>query len=207
MPTPLTSGPAGPSRGVLRLLRAGAVAGTVVALAAGAHLMGGGELPGPVLLLAVVVVLGALTLLLAGRRFSWPVLSALLGGGQLTLHEVFDACSVQTVAISSLGHHQTWVPLAGTTPGTASGTWAMTLAHVAATAVATLLLLHGEQLAWSLWAWLRPLVRVLSKLLRFVVGRPVPFPATTVPRPRQVVERRVRRRGPPRVTAPATPLL
>lgn len=201
MPTPLTSGPAGPSRGGLRVLRAGAVAGSVLALAAGAHVVGGGDLPGPALLLAVVVVLGAVTLLLAGRRFSWPVLTGLLGGGQLVLHELLDACSAQTVAVVPQGHHQTWVPLAETASRAGSGTAAMTLAHVAATAATTLLLLHGEHVLWSLWTWLRPLVRVLRTLLGPVAGPPARFPATTVPRPRSVVARRVRRRGPPGVPA------
>jgi hypothetical protein len=190
------------------VLRAGGVAGAVLALAAGAHLAGGGELPGPALLLAVAVVLGALTLLLAGRRFSWPVLSGLLGGGQVALHELFDTCSgvsAQTVAVVSHGHHQSLVAWGDVSSGAESATPAMTLGHVLATAVTTLVLLHGEHVLWSLWAWLRPLVRVLLRLLRFVVARPVQYPAATVPRPRSVVRRRVRRRGPPGVPALATP--
>ena len=207
MPSPLTSGAAAPSRGVLRVLRAGAVAGVVVGLAAGAHLMGGGELPGPALLLAVVVVLGAVTLLLAGRRFSWPVLGGLLGSGQLVLHEVFEQCSTQTVAVVGHGHHQSLVPTGAVSAGVGTGTPAMTAAHVVATVAATLVLLHGEHLVWQVWAWLRPLVRVLRELLAPPVGELPQFPTTTVPRPRSVVARRVRRRGPPRVPALATPLL
>lgn len=205
MPSPLTSGPAGPSRGLLRGLRAGAVAASVVGLAAGAHLAGGGELPGPGLLLAVVVVLAAVTLLLAGRRFTWPVLAGLLGTGQFVLHEVFEQCSGPSATVVGHGHHQTLVPALDAGAATASGSPAMTVAHVAATVVATVLLLHGEALVWSLWAWLRPLVRVLLDLLGPAVGILARFPTTTVPRPRSVVARRVRRRGPPGATALATP--
>ena len=204
MPTrPATTG-ASPVRGALRCARAGAVATTVVGLAAGAHLVAGGRLPGTGLLLAVVVVVGALSLLLAGRRFGPAGIAALLGGGQVVLHELFDACSAQTVAVAAHGHHQEWTPLATAGGGAAAGSAAMTLTHVAATAAAALLLLHGERLLWSLWSWLRPLARVLRVLLHPVAARPARFPATTLPRPRSVVASRVARRGPPGVPAPAT---
>ena len=203
---PATAGTS-PVRGALRCARAGAVATTVVGLAAGAHLAAGGRAPGTALLLAVAVVVGALSLLLAGRRFSRSGLAGLLGGGQVALHELFDACPAQAVAVVAHGHHQEWTPLTGAVDGAidgavGSGSAAMTLAHVAATVAALLLLLHGERLLWSLWAWLRPLARVLRDLLRFVAARPAPFPATTPARPRSVVARRVRRRGPPVGSAP-----
>ncbi|ABS01809.1 hypothetical protein [Kineococcus radiotolerans] len=202
---PATAGTS-PVRGALRCARAGAVATTVVGLAAGAHLAAGGRAPGIPLLLAVAVVVGALSLLLAGRRFSRSGLAGLLGGGQVTLHELFDACPAQAVAVVAHGHHLEWTPLTGAVDGAAgsagSGSAAMTLAHVAATVAALLLLLHGERLLWSLWAWLRPLARVLRDLLRFVAARPAPFPATPPARPRSVVARRVRRRGPPVGSAP-----
>ena len=198
MPTrPATPG-SSPARGAVRCARAGAVAATVVGLAAGAHLTAGGRLPGTGLLLAVVVVVGALSALLAGRRFGPGGLTGLVGGGQVVLHELFGTCSAQTAAVAPHGHHQEWTPLVDPVAGAGAGSAGMTLAHGAATALAVLLLLHGERLLWSLWAWLRPLVRVLGELLRFVAPRPAPFPAATVPRPRSVVARRVRRRGPPR---------
>ncbi|PRY13991.1 hypothetical protein [Kineococcus rhizosphaerae] len=191
-----------PTTGVLRRWRAGAVSATVLGLAAGAHVAAGGRLPGPFLFTAVAVVVSAVCLLLAGRRLSWPVLSAVLGGGQLALHEVFDACSGPMATVVTSGHHQTLV-LSGTAdPMTPSPV--MTGAHLLATVLAVVALQHGESLVWSLWAWLRPVVRVLLALVRFVRARVVPAPVPVVPRPRAVVARRVRRRGPPRVPALAT---
>lgn len=207
MPSPLPglpdgTGPAGPARGAWRGVRAGAVTATVLGLAAGAHLSAGGDLPGPFLLAAVALVLGAVSLLLAGRRYSWPVLAALLGGGQVALHSVFDACAGPAATVVGTGHHQTLAfsgaPVVSADPGTA-----MTLAHVAATALALGALLHGESLLWSVWAWLRPVVRLLVRSVRTVAPRPS-APAAEPARPRSVVARRVRRRGPPRVPALAT---
>ncbi|MEZ0165783.1 hypothetical protein AB2L27_13565 [Kineococcus sp. LSe6-4] len=203
MPTPLpTTGPAGPVRGTWRRVRAGAVAATVLGLAAGAHLSAGGHLPGPFLLLAVGLVLVAVCLLLAGRRFSWPVLAALLGGGQVALHTVFAACSGPAATVVGTGHHQS-LAFTGATAASADPGAAMTCAHVAATALALGALLHGESLLWSVWAWLRPVVRLLVRLVRTVAPRPV-VPAPEPARPRSVVARRVRRRGPPGVPALAT---
>ncbi len=197
----MTTGAPGPSRGGLRVLRAGAVAGTVLGLAAGAHVAAGGGVPAPALLAAVAVVLVAVCLLLAGRRFSWPVLGGLLGGGQVALHAVF-ACSGPTTAVVAAGHHQEWTPVDVTAaPGVFSV--GMTFAHAVATVLAVLALVHGEFLLWSLWAWLRPLVRVLLPVLRHVAVRVAPVPAD-LPKPRSVAARRVRRRGPPRVPALAT---
>ncbi|MEW1956875.1 hypothetical protein [Kineococcus sp. NPDC059986] len=207
MPSPLPdrvdwTGPAGPARGSWRRLRAGAVAATVLGLAAGAHLSAGGDLPGPFLLAAVGLVLVAVCLLLAGRRFSWPVLAALLGGGQVVLHTVFEACAGPAATVVGTGHHQTLAFAGGAAAAADPGT-AMTLAHVAATALALGALLHGEALVWAVWAWLRPVVRLLVRLVRTVDPRPL-VPAAEPVRPRSVVARRVRRRGPPRVPALAT---
>ncbi|WP_432543984.1 hypothetical protein [Kineococcus sp. SYSU DK002] len=198
-----TTGAAGPAVGALRLLRAGGVAATVLGLAAGSHASAGGALPGPFLLGAVAVLLVALCLLPAGRRLTWPVLTVLLGGGQFALHALFETCSGPSYAVVSTGHHQTLVPL-GRVVLPAVPSLPMTCAHVLATGLALLALLHAEGLLWSLWAWLRPLARVAR-----AAAVPVPGPrprarAQERPRPRWVVVRRVRRRGPPRVPALAT---
>lgn len=209
-----TTGAAGPTAGVLRSARAGAVAATVLGLAAGAHVAGGGGLPAPFLLSGLAVVVLAVCLLLAGRRFSLPVLTGVLGGGQLALHTVFGVCSDPTVTVSATGHHQQVVTVsglaaAGTAPDLSPALSlttapAMTAAHVAATLVAVVLLVHGENLLWQVWSWLRPLARVLVELVRFVRPLLRPVGAAVLARPRSVVARRVRRRGPPRVPALAT---
>ncbi|WP_432510815.1 hypothetical protein [Kineococcus sp. SYSU DK001] len=198
-----TTGPAGPTGGTLRLLRAGGVAATVLGLAAGSHASAGGALPGPLLLGAVAVLLVAVCLLPAGRRLSWPVLAALLGGGQFALHSLFETCAGPLYAVASTGHHQTLVPL-GQVVLPAVPSVPMTCAHVLATGLALLALLHAEGLLWSLWAWLRPLVRVARAVAPPVTGPRPRVRAQERPRPRWVVVRRVRRRGPPGVPALAT---
>ena len=200
-----------PVHGAWRLVRAATLAGTVVALAATAHLAGGGRLPGPVLLLALLVLTGCGSLLLTGRRLGAPVLLAALGGGQLLLHGAFEQFAVRTVSVASVGHHQEWVPLGAgaiahtSTASTASSAALMTAAHVAATVLSALALAHGERVLWQAWTWLQPLRAVVVLVLRTPVLRPLPAPpARVLPRPASVVARRVRRRGPPRVPALAT---
>lgn len=198
-----TTGAAGPTAGALRFLRAGAVASTVLGLAAGAHLAAGGGLPAPFLLAGIAVVVAALCLLLAGRRFSVPVLTGVLGGGQFALHTAFSVCSDPSVALSATGHHQEFVTVttvAGAGPA-ASTSLGMSLAHVAATLVAVALLVHGENLLWQVWSWLRPLVRVLRPRVPPVHPRAPRTEGAVLAQPRSVVARRVRRRGPPRVPA------
>ncbi|NAZ73823.1 hypothetical protein GTQ99_00050 [Kineococcus sp. T13] len=204
MPTSAPA-PRGPGHGALRVLRAGALAATVVGLAAVAHVAAGGLLPGPLVLGAVGVLALSACLALAGRRFGARTVVLLLGGGQLLLHEVLAACSVRTVDVASHGHHQEWVPLGADAVAATSAGAAMAAAHAGATVLAAVLLLHAEGLLWSLWTWLQPLRRVLLVLLRFVAPRPPRTAEPPVrPRPRSVLARRVRRRGPPRGSALAT---
>lgn len=209
-----------PVRGAWRLVRAAAVASTVVGLAASAHLVAGGTLPGPVLLLALTALVLCASLLLAARRLSAPVLLAVLGAGQLGLHQAFCWFGVALAPVHPAGHHLD-PAAAGTAQalhgvaaaggaavpmtGLPMSSPAMTAAHVLATVVAALVLARGEALLWRLWTWWRPLRAVVLTVLRLPVLPRVPrFPALTVPRPSFVVARRVPRRGPPRVPALAS---
>lgn len=83
----MTSQFAGPAR----LARAGLVAGAVLGLAAGAHVLGGGVLPGPVAVGALGACLLLTTTALAGRRFTPGALGLGFGAGQLGLHTVLAA--------------------------------------------------------------------------------------------------------------------
>ena len=198
-----------PDRGAWRLARGAAVASTVVGLAAGAHLAAGGLLPGPWLLLALTCLVLCATLLLAARRMSAPVLLAVLGAGQLGLHQAFCWFGVPTVAVHPPGHHPgagllAVDPVEAVHAG-ASADGSMTAAHVVATVVAALVLARGEALLWRLWTWWQPLRAVVVAVLRLPVLPRVPHPpAAVVPRPAFVVARRVPRRGPPRVPALAS---
>ncbi|HEY8717781.1 hypothetical protein [Pengzhenrongella sp.] len=219
--TPTTAGP-------LRLARAGIVAGAVLGLAAGAHRMGGGSLPGPLAILALGAVLLALTTALAGRRLTTVVLALVLGGGQFALHWIFDAlapmgCAPVAAAgpappaLAHLGHAAgTMLTCGGMQRGPAvpqssevlqahaAGSPAMLLAHVLATLATVLVIASGERTLWWLLTWLRPLVQAPARPeVRVVVRRGlVRLPAVVRAR-RAVYLRTSPRRGPPRTPAPA----
>lgn len=78
-----------------------------------------------------------------------------------------------------------------------AGGTAMLAAHVAATALTAVLLLHGERALWSLWGWLLPAVRVVRAAPLPVFPRlPRPEAALRVA-PRPVLLDAASRRGPP----------
>ncbi len=193
----------------MRLVRAGALALTVVALASAAHVTGGAQLPPPLVLAALAALTACGAFALAGRRLSAPAVLAALGGGQAALHAALRVLAADTVDVPSHGHHQQWVPLAAQALGHAGGgappAVPMLLAHAVATLAAGLVLARGERAVWSLWSWLQPLRVVVLAVLRVPVLRPVaPVPVVVAVRPRSVVARRVARRGPPAGSAPAT---
>jgi hypothetical protein len=188
-------------------LRAGLLSTGILSLAAGAHVVGGGELPAPGILLAVL----ALTVLAATTatrlKLNFAAMTALLGAGQLALHEVFSAFSSPVLAAGQAppgGHHVsiTAMPTLEATAhlhatGSAGGLL-MVVTHAVATAACALLLAKGEAALWSLAAWLRPLVR-LPEAVRPDAGPPraVPVPPSVLPlRPWRNL-RQHSRRGPP----------
>ena len=190
------------------LLRATAVATVILTLAAGAHLDAGGELPAPAIMLAVLSLTALGSTTATRLRLGFPALAALLGGGQLALHEVFSA-------FSSSGTHQgsaTATPheshFAGTgilapavdhLAGAAETAGPLMLAaHILATLASALLLAKGEAALWALAAWLRPLV-ALPQPVTCDDGTPpvAAFPPAAVPlRPWRNL-RQDSRRGPP----------
>jgi hypothetical protein len=145
-------------------------------------------------------------------RLGFPALAALLGGGQLALHEVFSA-------FSSPGTHQgsgtaapheshfagagILAPAADHLAGAAETAGPLMLsAHILATLASALLLAKGEAALWALAAWLRPLV-ALPQPVTCDDGTPpvVAFPPAAVPlRPWRNL-RQDSRRGPPSAVA------
>lgn len=128
-----------PDRGLLRVVRAAAVALCVVGLSLGGHVAAGGNVPGPLVLIgssaAVFAYAGALT----RSRLGPLELIGVLGAGQMLLHTAFMA---------SGGDH--------------AGGLAMFAAHAVAAVVIALVLVRGEDAAWALWCWLRPRLVVPS---------------------------------------------
>ena len=190
------------------LLRAASLSAGALTLAAGAHVAGGGLLPSPGILLAVI----ALTVLAATTatrlRLNFPAVLSVLGAGQFILHEAFAAFSSPGTSVSTAasGLHNAHVTGAATPVITASGHVhdsgsagiLMFLAHALATAACALLLAKGEAALWALAAWLRPLVR-LPEAVTPDAGTPraVPGPPAALPlRPWRNL-RQNSRRGPP----------
>lgn len=77
------------TRASFRLLRTGLIGSTILGLAAGGHLAGGGNLPEPAVLMALCALTVLPVSMLTKFRLSTPVLAALLGAGQLWLHWAF----------------------------------------------------------------------------------------------------------------------
>jgi len=150
------------------LLRASALAAGTLALAAGAHVAGGGQLPAPVILLAVLALTALVSTVATRLRLSFPAIAALLGGGQLALHELLTAFSTPFPGVAARAapahlHSDSLLALQGLAPLTEHLSPAdpglaplMLGAHAAATMGCALLLAKGETALWALAGWLRP---------------------------------------------------
>ncbi len=193
-------------RAPVRLLRALLVTATVTSLAVAGHLLGGGTLPPPLLLLGVAsCVLGPVAWL-AGHRLTPARMLAIVGIAQLGLHEAFTVLSAPT-ACSAGGHSHPVDPAAPSClPGLAPGAGgheltgpglAMLGGHVLAAAVTAVLLSRAEAGLWWALEWLRPLLAP-SRPPRLPLGTPRPCPPP--PEPPAPVWRGLspeRGRGPP----------
>lgn len=164
--------------GAVRFARALVVAAVVVAMACGAHVLGGGALPAGI----VVAALGALVLAgsvaLTGRRVGRVVAVVALGVAQLALHaalSVFEGfgCTalVPTGAHAGMDHaaHAAYLATTGCAPagGHATlmpmlGAWAMVVAHGLAVVACALVVAGTDRALEWLAAWLRPLVERLA---------------------------------------------
>jgi hypothetical protein len=133
-----------------------------MALAAGAHLAGGGRLPPAVVLLVLTLLTGTAAVALTSRRLNGPALAAVLTVQQLVLHYLFAA----TAGLAPVGcagavvaHHGAASLPAGCTdlvstaagdPMSAMSGGSMWLAHVVATVVTTWFLASGEARLWAI---------------------------------------------------------
>lgn len=207
----------GASERALHRLRAVLLASLVLSLAAGAHVLGGGDLPEPLLL----ALLGALALagasVLGRRRLRRRTLLPALGAGQLLLHAAFAALAVPVTSPGQLttagahgAHaHGVLVPLTGTgalDAAVEAASTGMVAAHVVATVVTALAAVSADRAWAAAAAWLTRLFPALLVLLAGVVAGPAPrarrTPAVRCALPRAVVLSARPRRGPP-VAAPA----
>ncbi|MFB9377087.1 hypothetical protein ACFFKU_02230 [Kineococcus gynurae] len=176
-----------PTTGPLRTLRSAVVAVVVVALASAAHLGGGGALPEAFPALALLVLVGSVAHLLTRWRMSVPLLLAVLGVGQVSLHQVLmalDPAVARSAAVAAAadlptgalahGHALGAVVLPGApavVPGVGAGLDPMLLGHVLATVLTAVVLARGEAALWRLLAWLAPLVVALVPVTPAVTPR------------------------------------
>jgi hypothetical protein len=205
-----------------RFPRAAAVAAAIFGLAAGAHMLSGGSLPGPEISFGLLALVLAPVMILTKIRITAPVMILLLGSSQLILHEAFDALSVDALSVHGMPVHALSGP-AGLTPSsghlhgvsfhspapltapleaaqTAASGALMLILHAAATVITALVLARGEAALWALAAWLRPLIQLLAAL--FVPAWPrLPLPAPVVIPSRWRTLRLPALRGPPRSRA------
>ena len=206
-----------PPRTPFHAFRASAVATGILSLTAGAHVAGGGHLPVPGILLAVLALTALASTAATRLRLSFPAMGALLGGGQLALHELLTAFSSPGPAAAIPGApagHVHGVALAGF-PGTASLAEhispadpglapLMLVMHAAATLGCALLLAKGDAALWTLAAWLRPLAGHPSTVAPLPAPRfRGPFAPLRLPfQPRRNL-RQDSRRGPPSAVVPS----
>lgn len=196
------------ARAPFHSLRAAMVAAMIVILAAAAHVVGGGELPAPGILAAVMALTGMAATAATRLKLNFAAMAALLGTGQLVLHEAFSAFSSpawpgQPAGTGRyLGHHTpsgqlAGLPLADLPLDAANSAathlhqfdtvWAglMPAGHSLATLACAFLLAKGEAALWSLAAWLRPLVQLPKPEMPDAVAAPVAsgWPAASAPLP------------------------
>ena len=190
-------------------VRSAMLATATVTLAAGAHVLAGGQLPVPGILLAILALTCLSTTAVTRLRLNMAAMAGLLGAGQFVLHELFTALGSAFGPAGSAGsgvqaHHQHafTVPLQAEQlqPHDLDSPMALAMltGHTVATIACALLLAKGENALWSLAAWLRPLVQLPTPVTPDAVVAPaVPgWPADAAPLPWRNL-RRDCRRGPP----------
>lgn len=172
----------------LRWLRAVSVTSLTVGLSVAGHVVGGGSVPHPLVVLILTGLASVPAYLLGGRRLTFGRLAGLLAAGQLLIHWVLSEPTVASDAV----HHAHSEPMA-TSPNGLS----MLCGHTVATLVAGVLLAYGETLLWMVWELLRPLLAVPRRVVIAAAGVRLPI-VDAGPRPRRIGVRGAESpRGPP----------
>lgn len=200
-------------RAPFHALRSASVSLVIVLLAAGAHVVGGGELPTAPVLIALIALTSLATTLATRFKLNIVTMVALLGAGQIALHEAFTALGPIVAAAHGTSHHLgTETPPLALDSASAhvhelSGTFGalMLMAHVIAIIGSAVLLAKGEDALWQLAVWLRPLLALPTLVFRPDAGASpiaVGAPGVYIPRPWRNL-RQDSRRGPPAVVVPS----
>lgn len=190
----------------LRIVRGSSASVTATLIAALSHTLGGGQLPHPLLILAVSVLLTPIASLLVGRATRLPSIVAAVGVTQAVFHLLFDLTGATVGSGPHVSGHQhgalDLTALAQTPSAslahTSHGDAAMIFAHACAAAVTAVMLWRGELMLSMIAHWVRAVLR-----------RPEPLPEPQLPAVRPLLCARlaptiarvslgdVCRRGPP----------
>ncbi|MBT2519863.1 hypothetical protein [Arthrobacter sp. ISL-28] len=203
-------------RASFRLFRTGLIASIVFGLAAGGHLAGAGSLPAPAVLAALCAVTMVPVAALTRFRLSFPVLTGLIGAGQIWLHWAFSALSdgapaaVPPALLSGHAGHSGHAAASvdheslalAAQAHTAAPDGLMLAAHTVATLGTALVLARGEQALGVLADWLRPLLGQREPATIVPARVPGACLAAAVLSPTRLGVRLPARRGPP-LSAPA----
>jgi hypothetical protein len=175
-----------PNRGATRIARAASFGVATLALACGAHLSAGGELPSMTVLGVLALPLVVAAAILTRRRCGRGLLLVSLAVAQVLLHEALmrfashvpggavhaaidGQYGVHSMMSGPMSTHSASAmngAMGGATLSGADGwTAMMTAAHVVATIVTALLLARGEQALWQLVTRLLPTLPCLPRLL------------------------------------------
>ncbi|GAA3704885.1 hypothetical protein GCM10022204_22920 [Microlunatus aurantiacus] len=180
----MMSAPAGarrPGQGGVRLLRAAALGGSSLLLAAWAHLAGGGAAPNTAAMVLAGCATGVIAVSVTARRCRMPLLLTVLGLEQAGLHLLFGSSAAALClpnAPMSHGLHAgaSCVSVAGQHSMAEPGL-VMVLAHVAALIVMAWVLARGEQWVWGLVDAATAVLAPRPSRRRGRLARQVPAPA------------------------------
>ncbi len=191
-----------PAVGPLRALRAGVLAAVLLTLGSLAHVVGGGELPAPLVLVVLGILLTPLVLAATRRRLTAGRAAAYLGGAQLGIHLVLHSLHPVSGSATAapLAHCGDLTLIASAHASGAMGASAdagamadmarmggvlgltptMVLAHAVATAVTAWLLGRGEDILWRVIRALLPPRATVAAIPPWRV--PAPRPTRRIPR-------------------------
>ncbi|MHC6231833.1 hypothetical protein ACX5I6_20065 [Arthrobacter sp. MMS24-T111] len=186
-----------------RFPRAVAVTASMAVLAAGAHVLAGGTLPGPGIAAGICAVMLAPVMLLTATKINAPTMVVALGAAQIFLHGAFNAFSISASGFSPAAGEHFHGPIPSVLPPpslmaghTADPETLMVVLHTGATLMTALILARGEAALWALASWLRPLIRLLTGIVIHPLGPLPAWPGIAIA-PRWRTLRLPALRGPP----------
>lgn len=182
----------------LRLLRAASASSIATLIAATSHTVAGGAAPHPLLVLAVMALVVPVAALIIGGRASRLRVAATVLVSQAAFHVVFQTLGAPT-GTAVLSGHQHHVDLAALGPVTAAAApdTIMIVGHLAAAALTTIMLWHGESMVRAAAGWVHARLRRAISAFRPAHRVPAPAVFSTPLLVDAALSASVSRRGPP----------